>query len=86
MGCFNTIHFRCPECKSKIEVQTKGGSCRMIDIHSSKVPFGDASYVLGDKLSCEVCNCVFIIDTDRVPETVPLTLVPFFTKESDDED
>lgn len=74
MGMFDTIHFNCPVCKNKIEVQTKGGKCDLLTYHQKSVPADAAGYVRGDNVTCANCNNSFYIAGPEMPR-VKLRLV-----------
>jgi hypothetical protein len=73
MSCFNTIHFKCPNCGADLEVQSKGGDCCLSDFNSLKVPIADAAYILNDEEFCEICHKKFKIISHV--EYMPLYLI-----------
>lgn len=54
MGCYDTVHFRCPSCGSPQSQQTKAGGCDLhnYDIHTA--PLGLLSSL--EPQDCEGCN------------------------------
>lgn len=83
MGCSDWIKFQCldPRCNAPIEVQSKGGACRMKTFHPAVVPIGTASEVIGDKVTCGVCKKEYTI---HGPATIRMDLIPYEPEEEGD--
>ena len=73
MGMFDTVHFLCPNCKSRIEEQSKSGICKLKNYGQSNVPIDVAGSLLGIEVICKSCNKRFLINGN--PCRIPLTLV-----------
>ncbi len=61
MGCFDTVHFRCPHCGERNSEQSKAGDRGLQDYDISNAPpeilcdiVGDSYY--GEPRRCEHCN------------------------------
>lgn len=76
MGCFDTVIFRCPDCGSAIDEQTKAGECLLRDYSQESVPLEIAGRMDGDEVFCQECGSKWVIrPDDSAPKTVPLILV-----------
>lgn len=60
MGCFDTIHFECPNCREKIKLQSKSGKCELKNYHYTSVPVEVASDVRNIKITC-FCGAEYYI-------------------------
>ena len=43
MGCYETIHFKCPNCGVELSAQSKGGPCLLEDYEHTSVPMDVAT-------------------------------------------
>jgi len=66
MGCFNTIVFKCPNCNSPIEEQSKGGNCSLSVYSALEAPLADIAYLENDKIYCTSCKKQFIIKVKSI--------------------
>jgi len=82
MGCFDTVRFKCPSCGSNIEVQSKGGACRMKHYPGTRTPLGVADYILGDKVTCSHCHKE--LEVQSATEYVSLFLEEVVPMDEDD--
>ena len=56
MGIFNTIMVNCPNCGSKIEFQSKSGSCILATYHISNCPEEEIEGIIGESWCCDNCG------------------------------
>jgi hypothetical protein len=68
MGMFDSVMFRCPECGTRIEEQSKMGGCLLHTFESHEVPSDIAESIKGNRLYCEPCNEYFYIKEVKVPQ------------------
>jgi hypothetical protein len=61
MGCYNEIIFKCPNCNSFIEEQSKGGDCSLSTYAASEAPLADIAYLEDNKVFCSSCKKRFIV-------------------------
>lgn len=66
MGCYDTVHFTCPKCNEKVEVQSKGGKCNLRDYKSSRVPADVGGYIEDREVECESCKAKLIVKAPRI--------------------
>lgn len=73
MGCFDTIHFECPQCGEKIKVQSKSGNCTLKDYHHTSVPVDVAEDLRNTELKCPKCKETFYLGIPTPRVTIILT-------------
>lgn len=61
MGCYDTVHFKCPKCGFNIEEQSKGGVCYLRDYSAHSVPLDVAGGIVGETVYCSSCETPFRI-------------------------
>lgn len=84
MGCFDTVHFRCPHCNEKIEDQTKSGPCHLNDYEAAEgVPFDVAGGVIGDIVYCPGCGKSWQV---QIPGAAPTRTILILVKPPRDDD
>lgn len=74
MGCFDTVHFRCPHCDEGIEDQSKSGGCHLNDYDAASVPIAVAGGIIGDQVCCRGCGRVWIVSLPGASGRVKLEL------------
>lgn len=58
MGMFDRVWATCPECHSRIELQSKGGECNLDEYEIEEpLPCGVAGGIVGDKVVCPNPQC-----------------------------
>ncbi len=69
MGCYDTVHFRCPVCDEPLEFQTKAGDCELSEYRSHSVPLAIADCMSEATVSCTACvaKIRFRVNQRRVP-------------------
>ena len=75
MGCYNTIRIECPNCRTLVEMQSKGGSCRLKVYDGCHVPVADALALDGQRVTCPGCNSERVV-IPRMASFVSLGLAP----------
>ena len=76
MGLFDTVNFWCPQCRAKIEVQSKAGSCLLAEIDERQVPLDIAADIEGEEAWCKDCDGPFeVVRDERPPTTIGMYLL-----------
>lgn len=70
MGMFDSVWFECPNCKSRIEAQSKGGDCYLNNYTPDKVPYD----VARDAHIYDPCKCGIKYQVKELPEPSYVTL------------
>ena len=81
MGCFDTVHYRCPSCHRELEQQSKGGECGLRHFGLHTAPMN----VLGGidmEDACRFCGVPYRIRVCAVSIT-PMPTVPNLSNASD---
>ena len=56
MGMFDSIFVKCPNCKNKLEFQSKSGPCMLASFEGDKIPLMVAVGSEEDIVKCENCK------------------------------
>jgi hypothetical protein len=69
MGCFDTVHVRCPHCDTLVEIQSKAGKCHLLTYSQDSVPMSIADDLIEDSERrpeyCTSCSQPFKIITKQ---------------------
>ncbi len=84
MGCFDSIFFKCPNCKEYIEAQTKWGECSLRRYHSRSVPASMADGIHGDIIQCDKCSNSYRV-INNTSERVACLLEPYSIEEKEED-
>lgn len=61
MGLFDTVWLKCPECSSKINIQTKAGSCELQEYYINIAPPDILGSLNGLESNCPECGKLYHI-------------------------
>lgn len=76
MGAYDTVRFRCPNCTSEINEQTKSAMHPSFrDYPFYEVPVVVAASMHGDELECGYCKKVWFVHA-QIPQFVITSLAP----------
>ena len=64
MGMFNSIYVKCPECRERVEFQTKSGSCLLNNWDLEDAPNIEVEGILGDSWRCK-CGKLVTVESDE---------------------
>ncbi len=56
MGCFDEVTFDCPDCGTRLTVQSKAGKCMMATYDMGEVPMEIAADIDGQSVWCSTCE------------------------------
>lgn len=73
MGMFDYVWITCPRCGSKLEGQSKGGQCSLIDYTLENAPDEVIEYMIGDTIYCKTCERIWAIKKAE-PRTIQVIL------------
>lgn len=75
MGLFDMVQWDCPQCGAdrSIVAQTKGGENMMDVLPADAVPI-EAALDLDNWTACRACKAKYLVDFQRPPETVAVTI------------
>ena len=74
MGLFDSVYFYCPECRGRLEIQSKAGACLLSSFSEDKVPLDISKDINGDWVFCETCNRSFQVGYGSASTAVPMRL------------
>lgn len=62
MGCFDTVHFLCPNCGAEVSEQSKAGDCALADYWLHRIPTEIALDLQRHGVDCPKCrhHCKFV--------------------------
>jgi len=61
MGSFDIVYVQCPECNTLETIQSKGGSCLLIEYKQDWVPGNVAGVLHNREFTCKKCGFLGII-------------------------
>ena len=86
MGCYDTVHARCPVCRAKVTTQSKSGECQLKHYHASAVPGNVVTDIYGERESCPNCSAILVwnvgFDTSIVDRSTNRHRVRMFLDEA----
>lgn len=74
MGMFDSVNFRCPECRGTVEVQSKAGPCNLENYSEDEVPAKVAADIVGEEAWCEACKRSWKVYSLNSPQLVMMRL------------
>ena len=76
MGCFDTVHFKCPNCGCALDLQSKAGIGALLKYNVKSVPMDIAMDLDGETTICLECNTVVkICIPSTVSKRIPMDVV-----------
>ena len=76
---FDSILVDCPECNTRLEIQSKAGKCGLEEFRINSVPLEIACDVEGEYIRCDSCETTFILNAVAgFPKTSPMILTKMY--------
>ncbi len=71
---FDTVIFKCPNCGSDIEEQTKAGECILSTFNSNEVPIDIARAMFDEIIHCYECEKNYRVNCTNIPPPVTIKM------------